>query len=151
MPLSHGSVWAGSVCSQQLFKLVLGAGTRVRPRSAAPLMAGVKFRHTLLKAHAVPGATTPSKLELPVGSTAMIAMILPGFACGIIQLRGPDIEWVMITAGPIRSSKWVTAAVVSDKARLPSGMLATWEEKNWSNAYSPGNAAAGATGPLRMQ
>jgi len=100
----------------------------------------------LLKPHAVPGATSPFKLELPVGSTAMIALIFPGFACGIIQLRGPDIECVMMTAGPILSSKWVTAAAVSDNARFPSGMLATCEEKNWSNAYSPGTPLPGPPG-----
>jgi hypothetical protein len=60
--------------------------------------------------------------------------------------KGPDIECVMMTAGPILSSKWVTAAAVSDNARFPSGMLATCEEKNWSNAYSPGTPLPGPPG-----
>src|SRR6266702_7353337 len=101
MPFSHGNVWAGSVCNQQLLWSASGGGTRVSPRSAGPLTAGVKLRHTLLRPHTVPGATSPLRLELPVGSTAMTALTNPGAACGIIQLAGPDIECVTLIEGPI--------------------------------------------------
>jgi hypothetical protein len=84
----------------------------------------------ILIRHRVPGALSPFKIEFPVGSIAIIALILPGLDWGIIQLAGPVIECVMMTAGPIFSSRAVTAFVVKDKLSPKSGIFATSELKS---------------------
>src|SRR5438067_13874825 len=109
IPFNQGNVCAGSVWSQQLLWLASGGGMRVNPSCDPSLTGGVKLRHSPfgVNPQVEPGAVSPVRLELPVGSMAMIATTFPGFACGISQLNGPVIECVMMIAGPILSIRWL--------------------------------------------
>src|ERR1700694_2250341 len=116
VPLSHGNLWAGSDCSQQFLQSGLGGGAETRPSSAGPVTAGVNVRQTGLRPHAFAGAAVALRPDGPPGSTAIMALTFPPAACGIIPLSGPAIECVTMTAGPIRSSNFATAFVVSVNA-----------------------------------